>query len=482
MPFILLGYLLILLGIAYQSARNSDNQSYFIGNKNSHWMLVAFGMIGTSLSGMTFISVPGTVGSNGFNYAWVVLGYGMGYWVIAYLLLPLYYRLGLTSIYSYLNHRFGSTAHQTGSWIFIISRTLGATLRLYLVIHVLELYVLRAWGLSFHTTALIILALIVLYTFKGGVKTIVWTDTLQTTFMLVSLVVCLHYVLTELKLDVWYAWNELELKGLTQWNGTDWKQSGYWLKQLVGGFFITIAMTGLDQEMMQKNISVKTLKNAQKNMLSFSLVLILVNFLFLFLGGVLQLYKQGLQLPVSGDRLFPDIAFSTQLPWIMSLFFMIGLVSALFPSADGALTAVTASYCVDVLNMENRQDLNLMQKTQIRKKIHLIMALVFLICVFVFKELDQGSLIQLLLKIAALTYGPLLGLFAFGIFTQHEVSKTGIVVSCLFAPALSYIIQYACNQFYQYQFGPELLLLNGLIAFSGLWLFKTYPKNASLKH
>ena len=320
------------------------------------------------------------------------------------------------------------------------------------------------------------------YTVEGGVKTIVWTDTLQTACMLFGLAACTYFLLGRLELSPTQALAQAQDHGLAWVWGTDPLSRNFWLKQVVAGAFITLTMTGMDQEMMQKNISVKTLKNAQKNMLSFSLVLILVNFLFLFLGGVLQLYKQGLQLPVSGDRLFPDIAFSTQLPWIMSLFFMIGLVSALFPSADGALTAVTASYCVDVLNMENRHDINLMQKTQIRKKIHLIMALVFLICVFVFKELDQGSLIQLLLKIAALTYGPLLGLFAFGIFTQHEVSKTGIVVSCLFAPALSYIIQYACNQFYQYQFGPELLLLNGLIAFSGLWLFKTYTKNASLKH
>lgn len=476
MPILLIIYLAVLLAMAFWTARRSDNNSFFIGNKSSNWMLVAFGMIGTSLSGMTFISVPGTVGSIGFNYAWVVLGYGLGYLVIAYVLLPLYYKLELTSIYLYLNKRFGVLAHQTGAWIFIVSRTLGATLRLYLVIHILERYVLQSWGLHFHVTATCIMLLIVLYTFKGGVKTIVWTDTLQTTFMLLALAFCTYFILDHLHLNISGAWKKMNELHLNNWHGSDIMKSGYWLKQLLGGFFITIAMTGLDQEMMQKNISVKTLKDARKNMLSFSLIIVLVNFVFLFLGGLLQLYNVHLNLNLSGDAVFPAIAHSQTLPWLMALFFLIGLVSALFPSADGALTAVTASYCVDVLNIEQRTTLSTKQKSNLRKRVHGIMALVFLTCVFIFKAADQGSLIQLLLKIAALTYGPLLGLFAFGIFTTHQISKIGILGTCLAAPVISFLLQYMLNTHFNYQIGHELLLLNGSLAFTGFWFFKT-PKS-----
>jgi len=477
MPLVLISYLAILLGMAFWTARRADNQSFFIGNKSSNWILVAFGMIGTSLSGMTFISVPGTVGSGGFNYGWVVLGYGLGYLVIAYILLPLYYKLELTSIYKYLNHRFGDLAHQTGAWIFIVSRTLGATLRLYLVIHILERYVLQSWGLNFHITAVFILLLIVLYTFKGGVKTIVWTDTLQTTFMLLALVICTYFILDRLQLNISQAWIKMQEQQLTNWHGDRIMNSGYWLKQLLGGFFITIAMTGLDQEMMQKNISVKTLKDARKNILCFSVIIVLVNFVFLFLGGLLQLYNTKLQLHLIGDAIFPGIAYSPTLPWLMALFFLIGLVSALFPSADGALTAVTASVCVDVLHIDQRMHLNALQKTKLRKGIHGVMALLFLICVFIFKAVDQGSLIQLLLKIAALTYGPLLGLFAFGIFTKFQISKPGILITCIAAPVLSYGLQFLLNKHLHYEIGPELLLINGSIAFLGFWIFK---KNAEV--
>jgi Na+/proline symporter len=293
-PIILFSFVLVyfavLLGVAFYTSRNSTNETFFIGNKSSHWALVAFGMIGTSLSGVTFISVPGTVGAGGFGYFQVVLGYFIGYFAVAYILLPLYYRLNLTSIYNYLDQRFGLYSHKTGALFFILSRTLGATLRLYLVINVMQLFILDAMGVSFHVTAIIILIMILLYTFKGGVKTIVWTDTLQTFFMLLALVVCVFYITDDLGLSFSQAWDQMTDAGYTKMFNTDVMDKKFFLKQIIGGAFITISMTGLDQEMMQKNISVKKLGDSQKNMITFSTVMVLVNFLFLMLGGLLYLY------------------------------------------------------------------------------------------------------------------------------------------------------------------------------------------------
>src|SRR5687767_5074378 len=324
-------YFLILLAVAYYTSRNSNNETFYIGNKNSNWVLVAFGMIGTSLSGVTFVSVPGTVGLAGFTYFQVVIGYFIGYLIIAYVLLPLYYKLNLTSIYNYLQQRFGNTSYKTGALFFIVSRVLGATARLYLVINVLQIFILDALGISFMATTFIILLMILLYTFKGGVKTIVWTDTLQTTGMLVGLVVCIIYIMNSLGYSLGETMQQLELKSYSNIFNYDIESPAFFLKQIIGGAFITVAMTGLDQEMMQKNISVKTLGDSQKNMITFSVIMVIVNFLFLLLGGLLYLFAERNGVQIKGDDLFPAIAMN-HLPGYVSIIFILGLISALFPS------------------------------------------------------------------------------------------------------------------------------------------------------
>ncbi|MDZ4668646.1 MAG: sodium:solute symporter [bacterium] len=470
---VILVYFLVLLGVAYYTSRNANNETFFIGNKSSHWALVAFGMIGTSLSGVTFVSVPGTVEFAKFSYFQVVIGYFIGYFVVAFVLLPLYYRLKLTSIYNYLGQRFGMASYKTGAIFFIISRTLGATLRLYLVINVLQIFVLNQLGINFHTTTLIILLMILLYTFKGGVKTIVWTDTLQTFFMLLALVVCVFYIMDDLHMSFTETLSSLGDSGHLQVFNFDVLDKKYFIKQVIGGAFITIAMTGLDQEMMQKNISVKTLGGAQKNMVLFSSVMVLVNFLFLLLGGVLYLYATSKGITVKGDDLFPTIALS-HLPVWVSLIFIIGLISALFPSADGAITALTSSFCLDILGIQRNKNLSEVQQSNTRKMVHLGFAFLFLLMVYYFKILNNKSIIGILLDIAGYTYGPLLGLFAFGILTKHQVKDLYTPVVCILSPLLCYLFQNFMPAYmgWTYQIGIELLVLNGALTFFGLWLIK----------
>lgn len=484
-----IGYFLLLLGVAWRTSRHSNNDSFFIGNRSSNWMLVAFGMIGTSLSGVTFVSVPGTVGDfagtvhKGFGYFQVVIGYFLGYFVIAYVLLPLYYRLHLTSIYNYLRTRFGKVAYRTGALFFIISRTVGATARLYLVINVLHFFILKDMGVPFGVTTFVILLMILLYTFEGGVKTIVYTDTLQTTFMLIGLVVCIAYMLKHMDLSFGGAMQALDEKSFTGIFNWDVNSKGFFLKQIVGGMFITIAMTGLDQEMMQKNISVKNLKDSQKNMVTFSLILVLVNFLFLLLGGLLYLFVlhngaayQGNQLllnghNVIGDDLFPTLALHA-MPKAVSILFIIGLISALFPSADGALTALTSSFCIDILGLRDRTGLSEQQKKKTRMTVHGTFALIFLLCILVFKWIDNKSIIGVILELAGYTYGPLLGLFAFGIFTRRHLPDTGVItVICLVAPLLCYFLsKFSAQLLGGFQIGIELLLINGILTYLGLLL------------
>lgn len=432
-------------------------------------MLVAFGMIGTSLSGVTFISVPGTVGVNHFTYFQVVIGYFIGYFVVAYVLLPLYYKLNLTSIYHYLDHRFGKSSYKTGALFFIISRTMGATLRLYLVINVMQLFILDALHVPFVVTAFIILLMILLYTFKGGVKTIVWTDTLQTFFMLLALVVCVFYIMDDLNLNLSQVMIQLDGLGYTEVFNTDVMDKKFFLKQIIGGAFITISMTGLDQEMMQKNISVKRLDDSQKNMLSFSTVMVMVNFLFLLLGGLLYLYASSKGINVKGDDLFPTIALQ-YLPPAISVIFIIGLISALFPSADGAITALTSSFCIDILGLQRNEQLSEAQKSKTRITVHLTFAVIFLACVMVFKWMDNKSIIEILLDVAGYTYGPLLGLFTFGIITKRALNDKLSPVICLIAPVFCYVFQvYAPVLLGGYQLGIEKLILNGAITFAGLY-------------
>jgi Na+/proline symporter len=492
-----IGYFLLLLVVAWRTSRHSNNDSFFIGNRNSNWMLVAFGMIGTSLSGVTFVSVPGTVGDfagsayKAFAYFQVIIGYWIGYLVIAFILLPLYYRLHLTSIYNYLHTRFGSVAYRTGALFFIISRTVGATARLYLVINVLHIFILKDLGIPFGLTCLVILVMILLYTFEGGVKTIVYTDTLQTTFMLLGLVVCIVYILQHLGLSIGGAMQAMEMKGFTRIFNTDVNSKGFFVKQIIGGMFIAIAMTGLDQEMMQKNISVKNLHDSKKNVVTFSFIMVLVSFLFLFLGGLLYLYtlheggayRDGVQAGgaighqlvlngqnVIGDDLFPTLALH-YLPQAVSIIFIIGLISALFPSADGALTALTSSFCIDLLDLKNKPDLSEQQKKRTRMTVHISFALVFLLCILVFKWVNNKSIINIILDLAGYTYGPLLGLFAFGIMTKRTLDNSWkITALCLLAPLCCYFIsRYSAQWFGGFQIGIELLLINGILTFLGLW-------------
>ncbi len=476
-----IAYFLLLLGVAWYTSRNSNNDSFFIGNRNSNWMLVSFGMIGTSLSGVTFVSVPGTVGVNGFGYFQVVIGYFTGYFAVAYVLLPLYYRLNLTSIYNYLQQRFGFTAYKTGALFFIISRVLGATARLYLVINVLQLFILNNMHVPFWLTAFIILLMILLYTFEGGVKTIVFTDTLQTTFMLTGLVVCIVYIMQSLNLSLPGTLNALQAKGLTHVFNTDVKSGGFFLKQIIGGMFITIGMTGLDQEMMQKNISVKNLKDSQKNMVTFSLVLILVNLLFLTLGGLLYLFAETNHLAVKGDDLFPGVAIN-YLPPVASVIFIIGLISALFPSADGALTALTSSFCIDILGIKRNETLTEQQRKKTRLTVHFIFAAIFLVCVMTFKIINNKSIIDIILKVAAYTYGPLLALFSFGIFTKRNLGEGWpILMVCIAAPVACYFIDSNSTAIFGgYKIGIELLLINGLLTFAGLWAISKPGKTSAI--
>jgi Na+/proline symporter len=464
-----IGYFLLLLAVAWRTSRHSNNDSFFIGNRNSNWMLVAFGMIGTSLSGVTFVSVPGKVGSDNFGYFQVVIGYLIGYFLVAFLLLPLYYRLQLTSIYYYLQQRFGIVAYKTGSLFFIISRTLGATARLYLVINVLQLFILNKMHVPFWLTTFIILLMIILYTFEGGVKTIVFTDTLQTTFMLLALVVCVIYIMDSMHIGFADTMTALSQKNYTKIFNTHIASGNFWMKQIIGGAFITVGMTGLDQEMMQKNISVKNLKDSQKNMLSFSFVLVLVNFLFLFLGGLLYLFAQAGNIRISGDDLFPTIALN-YLPPIVSILFIIGLISALFPSADGALTALTSSFCIDILGLKRNNLLDEKKKKQTRMTVHICLAVIFFISVMIFKWINNKSTIDIILIVAGYTYGPLLGLFAFGIISKRVIKKGyAVLYISIAAPVICYFLsKYSASWFGGYQIGLELLLINGILTFLGL--------------
>ena len=471
-------YFLILLVVAKITGKNSTNDSFFIGNRNSNWMLVAFGMVGTSLSGVTFVSVPGQVGTlvggtnyvNAFSYLQITLGYVIGYLTIAYVLLPLYYKLNLTSIYNYLSTRLGVASYKTGASFFILSRTLGATARLYLVVRILQDAILQSFHVPFWATTLIILLMILLYTYEGGVKTIVWTDTLQTSCMLIGLVICVIYILNQLHVGFFESLSTMADKGYTKIFFTEPSSKLFFVKQILAGAFVTITMTGMDQEMMQKNISVKTLKDSQKNVITLGFTMLFVITLFLFLGGLLYLYASANGLSVTGDKLFPSIALE-HMPPAMSIIFIIALISALFPSADGAITALTATFCIDILGMQRREDWDEAKKKTIRQRIHISFAFVFLLFVMVYKWIDNPSMIGVILKVAAYTYGPLLGLFTFGIILKRTVLDKWVPLICIISPLLCLVID--LNQkvlFGSFEIGLELLIINGLITFLGLLL------------
>ena len=470
-------YFLVLLAVAKVTGKNSNNMSFFIGNKNSNWMLVAFGMIGTSLSGVTFVSVPGAVGKDGFHYLQITIGYLIGYFTIAYVLLPIYYKMNLTSIYNYLEQRLGFGAYKTGASFFILSRTLGATARLYLVVKILQVFILDNLHVPFWATTVVILAMILLYTYEGGVKTIVYTDTLQTSGMLLGLIICSIYILSNLHLSVGDALVAMQAKGIATVFNPDVNAKSFFLKQIIGGAFITLTMTGLDQEMMQKNISVKNLKDAQKNMITIGFTMLFVISLFLFLGGLLHLYAAQLNVTAVGDDLFPTLALQHMPPYL-SIIFILALISALFPSADGAITALTSSFCIDIVGMQRNTQWDEAKKKKIRQRIHLGFAFLFLIIVLVFKWIDNKSIIDLLLKIASYTYGPLLGLFAFGILTKRSIKDNWAFLPCFIAPLLCLLLDYLQPYFFgsaptSFRIGQELLIINGLFTFLGLLLISS---------
>jgi Na+/proline symporter len=493
-----IGYFLVLLTVAWYTSRNSNNDSFFIGNRNSNWMLVAFGMIGTSLSGVTFVSVPGGVGSANFFYFQIVIGYLFGYMVIAFVLLPLYYRMNLTSIYTYLETRFGMSAHKVGAFFFILSRTVGATARLYLVISILQIFIFDKLGIPFVATSLVILLLILLYTFEGGVKTIIYTDTLQTTGMLVGLVVCIIVIVKALGTDLSGAWSMMTEVGYTKIFNGDVKSGSFALKHILGGMFIAIAMTGLDQEMMQKNISVKTLKDSQTNMMTFTAVLMVVNFMFLVLGGILYLYASQKGISVPPDDLFPTIALSETFSGTIGVIFIIALISALFPSVDGAITSLTSCFCIDILGLKKRDGTE-KEKKRTRLKVHFTFAAIFFVMVLIFKWINDKLIIDFILKFAGVTYGPLLGLFAFGILTRRRLNENLIWTVCIIAPLLTLgldilsspewyekklhvslgLQQLSESIFSGYKIGNELILINGILTFLGLLAISTNQKEST---
>jgi Na+/proline symporter len=496
---IVISYFALLLLVAWITGRNSTNDSFFIGNKNSNWMLVAFGMIGTSLSGVTFVSVPGGVATNNFFYFQIVLGYLIGYMVIAFVLIPLYYKLNLTSIYTYLEKRFGINAHKAGAFFFILSRLVGATARLYLVISILQIFIFDKLGIPFELTTLVILALIILYTFEGGVKTIIYTDTLQTTGMLLGLVVCMIVIVKAMGLDFSGALTQMNEKGYTKVFNTDIMSGSHFLKQIIGGAFIAIAMTGLDQEMMQKNISVKTIRDSQKNIISFSVVLVIVNLLFLFLGGILYLYASSNGIQVAPDDLFPTIALSDTFSGVIGIIFILALISALFPSVDGAITSITSCYCIDILDMKRKEGTE-KQKRNTRLKVHFSVAILFFIMVLIFKGINDKLIIDFILKFASITYGPLLGLFSFGILTNRKLNDKLIWYVCIIAPLIVLAIDVTCSPdwyekklhmslglsqlseslFSGYKIGNELILINGLFTFLGLYFISKKETEVNL--
>lgn len=467
---VLVIYFLALILISYFTSKGADTNTFFTANRQSPWYLVAFGMIGASLSGVTFISVPGNVGKIDFTYFQVVLGYLVGYWVIMGVLMPLYYRLNLVSIYTYLEQRFDTWSYKTGATFFLISRTIGSSLRLFLAATVLQLFLFDAWGVPFFVTVATTIALIWVYTFKGGIKTIVWTDTFQTLFLISAVVIAVITIADSLGLSFSGMIDTIHERGYDRiFQFEDVAATSFFPKQFFGGAFIAITMTGMDQEIMQKNLTCKNLGEAQKNMFWFSLILVFVNLLFLTLGALLYIYadQNQIAIPTRSDELFPMLAFS-ELGTVVGIFFLLGITASSYASADSALAGLTTSFCIDFLNFKDKPE-------TVRKKqksiVHISFSLLFLLIIVVFKEINQQSVIDAVLNVAGYTYGPLLGLFSFGLFTKRKLQ--GIVVTwvCILSPILCYLISsQAPIWFNGYKIGIEVLVLNGLITFGGLWL------------
>ncbi len=474
---VLIAYFLVLVGISFLTSRGANNDSFYLGNKQSPWFLVAFGMIGASLSGITFISIPGWVGdaSKQFGYMQMVFGYLAGYLVISFVLMPLYYKMNVTSIYTYLRERFGAEAHKIGAVYFLISRITGASIRLLLVANVLQAFVFDDFHVPFEVTVFISIALIWVYTFKGGIKTIIWTDTLQTLFMLLSLGFTFWFLATEL--DLSKTGGLIETVKSSEFSQIfffdDWNGKYHFVKMFFGGMFIAIGMTGLDQDMMQKNLSCKNLKSAQTNMVSFSVVLVFINLIFLVLGALLYMYagQEGILIPEKTDLLFPQIALKSNIGIGIGILFLLGLIAAAYSSADSALTSLTTSVCVDFLDTQKEKT-----PKKRRQLIHLVMSVVlFIVVVILNKTLDESAIWQLI-WLAGFTYGPLIGLFFFGILTRFQLRRNLIIIACLAPPILTYFINSSLSQI-GFELGGSLIIVNALITFFGLLLIAVKKQN-----
>ncbi len=471
-------YFGILLLISYFTGKNAGNETFFKANRQSPWYVVAFGMIGASLSGVTFISVPGWVEASQFSYMQVVLGYLVGNFVIAYILMPIYYKFDVTSIYQYLEQRFGTVSYKTGAFFFFISRVLGASFRLYLVAIVLQHYIFDEWNVPFEITVILSIILIWIYTFRGGIKTIVWTDTLQTLFMLLAVGIAIYYINDNIGWTLTEFISSDELKAYNKnFFFDNFLAKNHFFKSFIGGMFIAICMTGLDQDMMQKNLTCRNLKEAQKNMVSFSLVLVVVNFIFLLLGALLFIYanKFNINIPLMDgetktDLLFPEIAIKGGLGVVLAISFILGLIAAAYSSADSALTSLTTSFCIDFLGIEKRPKEN---QIKIRKNTHIGMSILLIFVIIIFKHVLTENVISNLLTVATYTYGPLLGLFAFGIFTKYKIYDKYTWVVALSSVLIIIAVSKIPVEFLGgYQIGYELLPLNGLLTFLGLILIR----------
>ncbi|QAA81175.1 sodium:solute symporter [Aequorivita sp. H23M31] len=472
--FLILAYFSLLILISLLTNRGGSNADFFKAGKQSPWYLVAFGMIGASLSGVTFISVPGWVEASKFSYFQVVLGYVVGYAVIGTVLLPLYYRLNLTSIYTYLNGRFGNASYKTGASFFLLSRIVGASFRLYLIAVVLQNLIFDDLQIPFWVTVTITILLIWLYTFKSGIKTIVWTDTLQTLFMLVAVGVAVYYVATDLGISGSNLFSFVADSDMSQiFFFDDWKSGDHFVKQFISGAFIAIVMTGLDQDMMQKNLTCRNLKDAQKNMFWFTIVLTIVNFVFLVLGLLLTVYAQQNGIDAHKDQLFPTLAaqenvFGTG----VAVLFVLGLIAAAYSSADSALTALTTSFSIDILDIEKRYDER--KQVRVRKQVHILVSLVLIAVIIIFKYvIADESVIAKLFVFAGYTYGPLLGLYAYGLFTKWKVKDKFVPIVAILTPILGYIISYLSSEYLNFEFGFFILILNGALTYLGLILIRT---------
>jgi SSS family transporter len=468
-------YFLLLYVISYFTSKGATSSTFFTGNRESPWYLVAFGMIGASLSGVTFISVPGEVGNSGFTYFQVVLGYLPGYLIIATVLMPLYYKLNLVTIYTYLEQRFGVASYKTGSFFFLLSRVVGSSFRLFLVAGVLQIPIFDSFGIPFWACVLITIGLIWLYTFKGGIKTVVWTDTLQTGFMILAVVVSIYLISTELNIgiaDIGSTVVKSEYFRVFEW---DWQSGKNFFKQFFAGAFIAIVMTGLDQDMMQKNLTCRNIGDAQKNMFWFCVVLVIVNFLFLSLGALLFMYAEakGIAIPDRTDNLYPLLALG-HFNQFAGILFLLGIVAAAYSSADSALTAMTTSFCVDFLGFEKKEIKN---NEKVRMLVHVGFSLLLFLVILVFNSINDSSVINSVFTAAGYTYGPLLGLFSFGLFTKRPLTDKYVPVICVLSPLLSYLININSESLlWGYKFGFEILLLNGLLTFLGLWAISSKRK------